>query len=195
MGLKIGLDIDGVVADSFPVFITELNKHYGKNITELYDYNMAEVYDVAWDDMDNFFNENMEYLFSVPQPMAGALETIRSFLNDGHEVFFITARRRGAEERVTMEWLKQHSFPLDKTIFVGAASKTFAVREFGIDVFVEDFMGNALEIAATGIPVLLLDASYNRGKTPQGVTRCRDWEEIKRYIQTLEGDLSSRKFT
>jgi len=186
MGLKIGLDIDGVVADSFPVFITALNQHYEKNITELYDYDMSKVYNVNWEDMDRFFCENMEQLFSVPQPMTGAAETVRLFLDRGYEVFFVTARKCGEEERVTLEWLDKYDIPKGNTIFVGAASKTIAIREFGIDVFVEDFMSNALEIASIGIPVLLLDAPYNQGKIPKGVMRVHNWEEIKKFVEELQ---------
>ncbi|NLI92699.1 MAG: hypothetical protein GX434_10980 [Peptococcaceae bacterium] len=186
MGFKIGLDIDGVVADSFPVFIAELNKHYGKNVTEIDDYDIAKVYGVPWDDMDSFFNENMEYLFSTPEPMAGALETIRYFQDKGNEIFFVTARRCGGEERVTLDWFERHGIPRDKAIFAGGASKTFAVRELGINVFVEDFMSNALEIASIGVPVLLLDTPYNQGKTPKGVTRCYNWREIKELIEEIQ---------
>jgi len=182
MSLKIGLDIDGVVADSFAVFRRELNKHYGKEITKFDDYDMSKLYNVAWEDMSAFFEQNMEYLFSTPAPMDGAVETIHAWLGEGHEIFYITARKCGAEERVTLKWFDRNNIPRDKAIFVGEASKTFAIKQFAIDIFVEDYMGNALEIAAAGVPVLLLDAPYNQGKTPKGVTRCYNWKEIKAQI-------------
>lgn len=185
MSLKIGLDIDGVVADSFVVFRRELNKHYGKEITKFDDYDMSKLYNVAWEDMSAFFAQNMEYLFSTPVPMDGAVATIHAWLREGHEIFYITARKCGAEERVTLKWFDQNNIPRAKAVFVGEASKTFAVKQFAIDIFVEDYLGNALEIAAAGVPVLLLDAPYNRGKTPRGVTRCYNWKEIKARIDDL----------
>lgn len=185
MMLKIGLDIDGVVADSFPVFIAELNKHYGKDITELENYDMAKVYNVNWEDMNQFFVDNMEYLFSLPLPMKGAVESIKTLLARGHEIIYVTARKCGAEERMTLKWMAENKIPCEKIVFMGAESKTFAVREHGIDLFIEDFMSNALEIEAMGVPVLLLDAPYNRGKLPQGVIRCRDWSEIMCQIEEI----------
>lgn len=185
MKLKIGLDIDGVVADSFPVFVEELNKHYGKTVTKLDNYDMTKVYNVPWDDISKFFDDNMEYLFNAPKPMKGAVEGIKSLLAQGHEIIYVTARNCGAEERVTLKWMKKNKIPYNKILFVGAASKTFAVREQRIDVFVEDFMGNALEIAAIGVPVLLLDAPYNQGKLPNGVIRCKDWSDILDNIRSL----------
>ncbi len=186
MTLRIGLDIDGVVADSFPVFRRELNKHYNKEIAEFRDYDMSKVYNVAWDDMSRFFDDHMEYLFSTPKPMEGAVETIHTWLKKGYEIIFVTARKCGAEEAVTIKWFDDNGIPRDKAIFVGGASKTFAIREFNIDVFVEDFMANALEIAAAGIPVLLLDAPYNQGIIPKGVQRCYNWQDIRRYIDGLK---------
>jgi len=186
MALKIGLDIDGVVANSFPVFREELNRHYGKNIEKIDQYDMTKVYDVAWDELHNFFDQHMEYLFLKAEPMEGAVQTIGSWLDAGHEIVFITARKCGAEETVTLKWLDNHRLPRDHVIFVGSTSKTFAVREFELDIFVEDFMGNALEIAAMGVPVLLLDAPYNVGKVPTGVTRCHNWKDLECYIREFE---------
>lgn len=185
MGLRIGLDIDGVVADSFPIFTAELNKHFGKNITHIDNYDIKEVYEAADDDLEAFFETNMEYLFTKPKPMEGALETIESWLKDGHEIIFITARKCGAEEQVTLKWFDTNSIPRDKAIFMGGLSKTFAVKEHCIDVFVDDFMTNALEVASIGVPVLLLDAPYNQGKLPKGVTRCYNWDEIRCYVDKL----------
>ena len=176
--LRIGLDIDGVVADSFPVFLRELNKHYGKDVKELDNYDMTEIYGVEWDEMSQFFHDNMEYLFTTPKPMTGAVEGIKHILESGHEIIYVTARAPGSEEIMTCKWFDDNNIYRDKTCFTGGLSKTFAVKENEIDIFVDDFMTNALEIASLGIPVLLMDSPYNQGKLPQGVTRCYCWDEI-----------------
>ncbi|HHV65612.1 MAG TPA: hypothetical protein GXX46_11195 [Peptococcaceae bacterium] len=185
MGLKIGLDIDGVVANSFPVFLRELNKHYGKNLAQIDNYKMTELFEVSQEDLSAFFDANVEYLYFAPEPMAGALATIESWFQAGHEIIFITARKLGIQEQVTRKWFKKYGLPDEKIIFAGGASKTFAVREYCLDVFVEDFTTNAFEIAAIGVPVLLLDAPYNQGKLPTGVTRCYNWEDIKCEVAKL----------
>jgi hypothetical protein len=40
----------------------------------------------------------MEYLFSTPAPMDGAVETIHAWLGEGHEIFYITAEKCGAKK-------------------------------------------------------------------------------------------------
>jgi len=192
LSFTIGLDIDGVVADSFPVFLEELNKYYGKDITKIDNYDISKVYDVDGDDLDVFFDNNVEYLFTAPKPMPGAVENIDSWLRAKHEIIFVTARKKGKEEEVTQKWFERYNLPKDKIIFTGGLSKTFAVKKYGVDVFVEDFITNALEIAALGVPVLLLDAPYNQGKLPQGVIRCSNWQEIKCCVQKIL--LNSKKF-
>mgnify|MGYP000846290586 FL=1 len=185
MSFVIGLDIDGVVADSFPVFLEELNRHYGKDITKIDNYDMTKVFDVDGDDLESFFNENVEYLFSAPKPMPGALETIDSWLRAKHEIIFVTARGGDREEKITLDWFEKYNLPQDKIIFTGGLSKTFPVKKYGINVFVDDFMTNALEIAAIGVPVLLMNAPYNQGKLPHGVKRCFNWEEIRCCVQDI----------
>jgi len=185
LGLKIGLDIDGVVADSFPIFLQELNKYFHKDIRKIDNYNIGEIYGVGWQDIDAFFKAHVEYLFSEPKPMAGAVETIESWFKAGHEVVYVTARKKGLEEKLTLQWLERNAIPYKKTVFAGGETKTAAVREFQLDVFVDDFMSNALEIAALNVPVLLLDAPYNQGKVPKGVIRCYNWNDIQCHIEKL----------
>lgn len=194
MKLRIGLDIDGVVADSFPVFIRELNRHYGKDIKELNNYDMTEIYGVAWDEMSQFFHDNMDYLFSAPKPMTGAVESINCLLEAGHEIIYVTARACGAEEEITGKWFEDNNIYRNKACFTGGMSKTFAVKENAVDIFVDDFMTNALEIASLGVPVLLMDSPYNQGKLPRGVTRCYCWDDILFHIEELSRSKSSNKY-
>jgi uncharacterized HAD superfamily protein len=42
--LRIGLDIDGVVADSFPCILRKMNEFFGKDLATIVNYNMAELY-------------------------------------------------------------------------------------------------------------------------------------------------------
>lgn len=182
MGLQIGLDIDGVVADSFTVFRQELNKHYGKDIVSIDHYDMTKVYDVPWDNLSRFFDDHMEYLFSASKPMAGAVQSVHALLQAGHAITYITARKSGEEERVTLKWFETQGIPVQRAVFTGSTSKTHAIKKFGIELFVEDFLTNALEIVEMGIPVLLLDAPYNQGKLPHGVVRCCNWHEIMQFI-------------
>ena len=185
--MRIGVDIDGVVSDSYPFWLTELNLHFGKNITVIDDYEMHLVFDVSKDAMNDYFVCNAERLLMTPKPITGAKQGIEALLRDGHEVFYITART--PEERdVTVRWLTRCEIPHEheRVLFAGFSSKLELVKLWGIEAFIEDYQVNAKLIAESGVPVFLLNASYNQEELPEGITRCHSWNEILEGIQAVD---------
>jgi len=182
--VRIGIDIDGVVSDSYPAWLEELNRHYGKNITVIDDYAMHLVFDVPWDDMNNFFIANVERLFMMAEPVCGAKEGIETLLREGHELVYITARTP-EEKDVTVRWLTLHGIPHEHVLFTGFKSKVDLVKQWGIEAFIEDYQVNAKMIAESGVPVFLLNTTYNQVDLSTGITRCQSWNEILEEIQRL----------
>jgi len=185
--VRIGVDIDGVVSDSYPVWLQELNLHYGKNITVITDYDMHLVFDVPSDDMNNFFVGNVERLLMMPKPVSGAKEGIETLLREGHEVIYVTARTLEQKD-ITVRWLIMNEIPHEheRVLFSGFKSKVDLVKQWGIEVFIEDYQVNAKAIAESGIPVLLLNATYNQDKPLQtGITRCQSWKQILEGMRQL----------
>jgi uncharacterized HAD superfamily protein len=183
--LRIGVDIDGVVSDSYTAWLGEMNRYFSKNISVLEDYEVHLVYDVSWDEMNNFFKQNMEHLFMLPQPMKGAKDAIESLIAQGHEIIYVTARAAD-EEEVTLRWMDKHEIPYKHLVFSDMKSKVDLARQWKLEVFIEDYTKNAVELAESGISVLLLDASYNQGELPSGIRRCRDWTEIIKVIENFK---------
>ena len=183
--MRIGVDIDGVISDSYPVWLQELNRHYGKNITVLEDYEMHLVFDVPWDDMNQFFVQNTEKLLTMPKPIPGAIAGIETLINEGHEVIYLTARTP-EEEEVTLRWFAQYAVPYERILFTGFQSKADLAKKWSMEAFIEDYLVNARAIAATGIPVFLYNTSYNQGELPPKVTRCYNWEQVLSGIRRLQ---------
>lgn len=188
--MRIGVDIDGVVSDSYPVWLQELNLHYGKNITVIDDYEMHLVFDVPRDDMNSFFVSNVERLLMTPNPVPGAKEGIETLLREGHEIIYVTARTP-EEKEITVQWLTKHEIPHEheRVLFSGFKSKVDLVKQWEIEVFIEDYQVNAKAIAECGVPVLLLNASYNQGKQLlTGITRCQSWNEIIEGMRAVQAN-------
>lgn len=186
--MRIGVDIDGVVSDSYPLWLEELNRHYGKSITIIDNYDMHLVFNVSSEDMNNFFVDNIERLLMMPQPVPGAKEGIETFLREGHEVIYVTARTPDQKE-ITVRWFMKHDIPHqhEHVLFSGFKSKVDLVKQWGIEVFIEDYQVNAKAIAESGVPVLLLDTTYNQEKQlPRGITRCHSWKEIIEGMQQFQ---------
>ncbi|MDP4128331.1 MAG: hypothetical protein Q8912_15540 [Bacillota bacterium] len=189
--MLIGVDIDGVVSDSYPCWLQELNRHFGKNVTVITDYQMNVDFEVPSEEINDFFVCHAEHLLSMPEVVIGAKEGIETLLREGHELIYVTARTP-AEKDVTVRWLTTKGIPHEHVLFTGFASKVDIVKQRKIEVFIEDYLVNAKSIAECGVPVLLLDASYNQEELPSGIIRCMNWDEILqgiRDIQAKEGKI------
>lgn len=180
--MRIGVDIDGVVSDSYRAWVKEMNQHFGTNILELKNYDMHLDFGVSWEEMGQYFDDNVARLFDIPDPVAGAKEGIEKLLREGHEVVYVTARSLD-EEEYTVRWMKKHKIPHEQILFTSFKCKVEYALQWQLEIFLEDFLGNAQAISEAGIPVLLLNASYNQGELPSGIIRCKDWHQILTEIR------------
>jgi uncharacterized HAD superfamily protein len=57
------------------------------------------------------------------------------------------------------------------------------VRERRLDLLIEDERALALATAEASAPVLLFDRPWNQGELPQGVTRVKTWDEVRRLVE------------
>jgi Uncharacterized conserved protein len=183
--VRIGVDIDGVVSDSYPFWLQELNQYFGKNVSVITNYQMNLDFDVPSEEMNDYFVRNTERLLSMPEVVSGAKEGIETLLREGHEVIYVTARTP-AEEELTLRWLTAKGIPHEHVLFTGFTSKLDIVRQWGIEAFIEDYQVNAKSIAESGVPVLLLNASYNQEELLDGIIRCQNWDEIVQGIREIK---------
>lgn len=185
--MRIGVDIDGVVSDSYTYWLQELNRHFSKEVKILTDYDLHKVFEVPNVDMNEFFVGNTDRLLSMPEVVLGAKEGIEALLSEGHEIIYITART-SKEEDVTRRWFAKRQIPCQHVLFSGFASKVDLIKEWDIEVFVEDYHVNAQQISESGVPVFLLTTSYNEclAELPAKVKRCRNWTDILAGIHQLK---------
>lgn len=158
--LKIGLDIDGVLAD----FTGHLTAKMG----------FPDHQPQHWNDpMIRFGFEQVKnddnFWATIPvktQPKDIPFEP--------H--CYITARSTGT----TQEWLDKNGFPTAPLYVVGHdQSKIDIAKTSGIDVFIDDRYENFVELTNAGIFTYLFDAPYNRHYNV-GHRRCYSLKDLKR---------------
>jgi len=182
--MKIGIDIDGTITHPSSCF-NYMNKYLGTTIDfanaaeyELHTYTDMEQIEF-WEFMVKSGHESGIYRESLPQ------ELVKEHLwqlRKHYSLHYVTARSE-AVRPVTEEWIKQHELPLDSLIMTGSHDKVQVVRDLSLDLFMEDRLENALQIAEeTSIPVILFDAPYNRKALPSGIVRVNTWDEAAREI-------------
>jgi len=187
-GLKIGIDIDNVISDSYPAYIDRFNEVYQTNIRyeEIVDFYYLEKYWKENGRRKSFSIELLlhdeEFQLTLP-PFNQAREIIRKWHKKGFLIHYITARPPFTE-KVTKKWLRMHGFFAGATVDFcdyrsDAKFKKEVADKLDIDILIED----SKEIAETvKIPVLLLDRPWNQGNLPGNVFRVKSWEEIDQFI-------------
>lgn len=157
---KIGLDIDGVLAD----FTTHLMKVSGN------EGHIAEHWNdpIVRREFDKVKNDE-KFWAEIP-----ALMTREDIPFEPH--CYITARSISKE--ITQAWLDRNLFPTAPLYCVGVGeSKIDVAKKSGIDVMVDDSITNFIELNSNGVFCYLYDAPYNK-KYNVGYKRIHSLSEI-----------------
>ncbi len=117
-------------------------------------------------------------------PVEGSMEGIEK-LAKNHTLFLITAKPELLREK-TEEWLTKYFPGMFAGVHftnhfigdTGKRKKSEVCLELGIEVFVEDALHNAQDVADAGIPVLLFDTPWNQAEVLPPITRVFSWPEI-----------------
>lgn len=186
--MRIGIDVDGTLADNLQAFVDVFNEKTGKQLTktEVFDFDLSLVYGIPADEVDQVFHDNAERVFGEVPAMEGAREALELMKNAGVELYLVTARPPNLRE-LTADWLKRHKIPYDRLIF--DPHKGEACRRHGLKVFVDDHFDNAVGVARVGSKSVLVDAPHNRhldhGK--HGITRLFHWRVFPNLVELKLG--------
>jgi len=183
--VKIGLDIDGILADSDPAFRAHMQKLFQRPFLrkDVVCFDYQQCFD---------FSETQFSLFWATFTKQGKWEKIKiikgvkPFLAHfrSKDIFVITARPLELKKQ-TMAWLKKNKIAYKKLIFMSRESKHHDVllHKLKFDYFIEDRFEFSKDLADLGIKVLLLNYPWNLkfGEYP-GITRVHSWSEIGKII-------------
>lgn len=149
--MKIGIDLDDVVAAFIGTFVTLLNTKYGTPPVgtlpidwEWSNFGLTtEQLDAAWKDVANIYNfwESLEVCPGVGREMLRMMDR-------QHELFFITARVRTNGIQVknqSANWLRDRLGIMNPTVIV-TSNKGPLAKALGLDYFVDDRPKNCIEV-------------------------------------------------
>ncbi len=179
---KIGVDIDGVIADSQPVIIEKLNQLFEKNysLKDFMDFNPQKMFGIDRKQLDEVIMQKELEIIEEAVPLPGSVEILSNIFNTCQ--IQIVSARTTAYIGQTRDWLDKYKIPYHGLQLLGQHDKRSCCQDLCVDLFIEDSKKNADQISSCGIPVLLMDATYNQGLLPQMVTRVYNWNEIRDYI-------------
>lgn len=192
--MKIGVDIDDVVADFVNPLLKFFEKETGR-ITlyeDVFSYKFEEVWKISRDEaiavVRNFYRSKE---FDTLAIIDGALSALER-LSQKHEIVFVTSRHNEAKLK-TPDWLTRN-FPFlnARVIYAGEYQHSdnekvtkagICLRE-GIGVIIEDNAGYALDCARNGVKSYLIERPWNRdSENHENMLKVKRWAEILEDIE------------
>ncbi|MBI4973967.1 hypothetical protein HZC27_05130 [Candidatus Roizmanbacteria bacterium] len=188
--MKIGVDMDSVLADIIPPLDLFHNATYKTSISNSShgDYDLSKIWNCSGEEVIKRIYEFYESpYFDKIVPMKGAKRNI-DILSKSHTLILITSRPNIIEHK-SHQWLDIFfKGKFSKVIHTNQTSHKHEIRrrkseiciEEGINIMIEDHLEYALDCANEGIKVLLLPMPWNKNEsiTHPNIKRVTSWSEI-----------------
>lgn len=171
----LGIDIDGVLADSYRSWLPLLNQQFGTSHSEVTDLHFEKLFPVAADSIETYFYTHFEALFALPPPVPHARRSL-AVLRHFSRLILLTTRRQ-IEAPVTYAWLKKWRIPYDAILFTEGQPKGPIASKFAVVAAIDDDPEQIVSLNTSGIATLLFDAPYNRCFSNPEILRVRDWHQ------------------
>ena len=185
----IGIDVDGVLADSEPLYRQTINRLFDLHLKQedITSYKYEECAKLTDDQMRLFWKTfYQEGGWLKIKPLKAAKKFLDKLKREKHRIVIVTSRPRKHIKKETYQWLKKHKMPYSEIIFLeNHKSKHQAALLHGhkFDYFIEDYYEYALDLAQRGVKVLLMDYPWNRrGKPHPNIKRIKSLKEAKAII-------------
>jgi uncharacterized HAD superfamily protein len=189
--LRIGIDVDDVLAESLPGYLEAFRRRFGHEVRiEEATWEIFRRYpEISETQMWGFFSELEANDFLGTRPVyPEAVRAVKALAECGHRLFIVTGRL--TQHREHTRRLLQHAGLLDcfdevvhRENEAAADYKPRIVREMKLDLLIEDELHVALAAGEVPIPVLLFDRPWNQGELPRGITRVKDWDHALRAVR------------
>ncbi|MFT8320106.1 MAG: HAD family acid phosphatase [Bacillus sp. (in: firmicutes)] len=190
--MKYGFDIDDTLINlrehAFRLYNQKLNKNLDLRVFQA--IKTVEIHEpfgllahegkALW----NSLREDIYFTNCPPFPMA--VEMLNELVKNGHEVYYITARKKQFAEK-TMEWMKQQGFPIQEDHFYCGMEdhdKIHIINSLELDYYFDDKPAVLETLADTTINVYVKDHPYNK---ELNINRIQDWSELSILWNKKEG--------
>jgi len=189
--MKIGIDLDDVLADFVPSFLNFYNAKYGKKIRieEIHSFDLWKCGIGKTREEASFFIKQFYESadFDSISLIKGAGEAV-DYLSENNDLSIITSRNPEAREKT--EKFLQRYFPKIPVFYSGgnySSGKTKAeiCSETGREIFIEDCLNYAVECSKLVGRVLLFDRPWNQENVDVNILRVKNWGEILEKLNSI----------
>lgn len=182
--MRLGFDIDGVIANFSLPLIERINKEYNVAVKEsdIYCYDLNIVFGITKTEEATLVEDIL--INNLPL-YDGAKETLEKLTREGHSIYLLTGRW-GHLRDATVAWLKEKGVPYTELHLLDVGKKHQA-NIVPMDVIVEDSLTEALEWSNKVKNIFIYDHPWNKTLNLRGlIKRVYCWNEIYHEIQQLQ---------
>lgn len=190
--MRIGLDIDNVITDfdkkMLDEFLKEDKNKRNKGIINPKDNWIKDFFDWSVDEVNDFFNKNMEDFALHLEPRKGTKYYMDKLLDDGHSLYLISHRvypHYLHPFETTTKWLEDNKINYTKLILSKDTNKTKECKENNIDVMFDDGRINYRQLQENNIDCYLMATNYNK-RNSDDLKIVENWKELYEVINKME---------
>ncbi len=196
MTKRIGIDLDGTVADYMSGVIPLLKEHYGiEPSLNTKAYRIEDVFDLDPEDLPGgkawrkLLYEELHLFRTLPKREPDIEQLTVTLKDRGYKVYIVTARPgiRTIKED-TQVWLDNNGFQYDDIFYVQGKGQFCSLT--GIRVMLEDEAKQILDLQSHKINIIVPDQQWNRhlSDTPRErkrgrIKRIYNWREALDVIE------------
>lgn len=191
--MKIGIDIDDTITNTWEVMIPYCSKLYKIDESVLkksnpYYQSVKDKVSLAEYCKDILpITEKVVLDIPLKKDVPEVIKRLRAM---HHQIIFITSRSSidmTNPYQKTVEYLNNHQIEYDKLI-VAKNRKDLTCLEEGIELFIDDSNNHCDRVSNVGIDVLMFETEYNKHNLRH--KHVSSWKEIEDYI--LRGNKNER---
>ncbi|MFJ7676541.1 5' nucleotidase, NT5C type [Peribacillus sp. NPDC046944] len=186
--MRFGFDIDDTLINlreyAFQLYNEKLNKNVElTKFKALKTLEIHELFEMSKEEGGKMWNSLAEEIYYSSCPaFEGAVEALQALENEGHEIFYITARKAEHGER-TKQWMIENGFPVkDDHFYCGMKDheKIETIKKLELDYYFDDKPAVLETLVGIQTKVYAIDNSYNR--EIESIPRLTNWSELKQVI-------------
>lgn len=184
--MRIGIDVDGVIADFDRSWVTKYNKDFNDNIQykeilkwdALLDLTHFKTYEEWWG-----WAKPRKVFYDAPL-IPGAADAMQKLHDRGHTLCIISAKPRWANGEF-IEWLDVHKIPYDELHITDDKKYVYS------DIAIDDAIHNVESYLSIGMKVIQFFAwpYVNDGYLVPGAMKACSWRDVLGYIEGIEKGL------
>ena len=183
--MRIGLDIDDTICDTFDLVLPHICKNFNLDYEE-YKKKRISYEDLIFDGFQEYALKNYKNIIPNSPLKKGVIKYIKKLRKRGHKIIFITGRDTTEFEdpyTLTYNYLNKNKIPFDK-LLVNSLDKGEACKKENIDIYFDDEPSNYKSVESRGIDVYLFSRYSN--ELLDGYKRVKSIKQIYKIVKKKE---------